>query len=231
MNYEISERLDNKKCVLRIDNGSYVIYREWVWLPDIFSENIYQNNITIMLPIWNLKKRKRCWFVLNLRFGSRLMLLRFHRPELVSRCFDRTHSMAIHHFHKRLLVMLLDCILFFLPSANASVCCKSCCTNEHYCHCCYNYHVFGIHLIARERVMSYLHWAKSGSHLYLIFFLLTLELAHGQTFLFWPSSLEWHYLFMSCWFIPPTNQTVPSTAPKFCSCTYCKCNIPKILSQ
>ena len=40
MNYEISERLVNKKCVPRIDNHSYVIYREYVRLTDIWENNI-----------------------------------------------------------------------------------------------------------------------------------------------------------------------------------------------
>jgi hypothetical protein len=49
----------------------------------------------------------------------RWLLLRFHRPELVSQYFDRIHCMVVYHFHKRYPEMLPDSLCFFFP-ANAS---------------------------------------------------------------------------------------------------------------
>ena len=57
----------------------------------------------------------------------------------------------------------------------------------------------------------------------LIFFISELSLTHSKTFLFWPSSLEWHNLFCTWRFIPPTHKTFASAAPKLCSrITYLK---------
>jgi hypothetical protein len=48
-------------------------------------------------------------------------------------------------------------------------------------------------------------------------------LTHRQTFLFWPNSFEWHYLFCTWRFIPPTHKTIASAAPKLYSrITYLK---------
>ena len=78
------------------------------------------------------------------------MLLRFFRPEFVSQCFGRRHTLVVYHFHKRLLVMSLGSCPYFFLSANASSVASAVAPTS-ITAICYNEHIFSIHINRAKR--------------------------------------------------------------------------------
>ena len=110
--------------------------------------------------------------LLQLLVVSHLTILRFLRLELVNQYFDRRHSTVVYHFHTHWPDWLPGSCRSVSFVCKCAVCCKCCCTNEHGCHCCYNYQIFCIHSDSREESFIYLHYADSDAFINLIFFLL-----------------------------------------------------------
>ena len=116
-------------------------------VPTIVADN---TDVSIQHLRRNKKRRLISMYLWLSLAGRRLLILRFHRLELVSQCFDRTRSMA--SIISTSICLWQRLIVFSLLTSKCTVCCRKCCSSDqHSGHSCYDNQIFGVHTLATER--------------------------------------------------------------------------------